>query len=259
MILIILFILFLFYITYSIYSSQPAKNQNDLKDMILRSSSEYTSLEFLNTLSSAEKKGLLDEFYDDYMNNCVDYREYCNEFFLSIMLDVERKLGATHVFETEKESFDIAYDKIKGKYNTTFTENDLHGFIIPYLIRLCETRYLDNTEKEYWKKMIFGIEKKSSHTTNAQIIYAEACLNSDSVYDIEPKNNNVCSLLPAYNDSDEYPCESLDFFKSAKFCNITISYEQSYSALRIISKNYTSDMKNTCRSSLRSLFYGSFD
>jgi len=216
--------------------------------------SEYNNQLYMNTLTKQERDNLSTELDNLFHQNC-EVHGGCSIAFLSVYIDIKRNLGIplNEILQGREDVFMSAYSQIPYK----LTENELKGFEIPFLIKICKSDIINQTEKISWGKRVVNIER-SNLSSYKQILYSIECLDADSISDLSKTTgtdldnlntklcNNIVTSILYVNDV----CNFFVNLKMKKFCGIEITSNEQISADMILSQKYEKFYHKNCQDKL---------
>ncbi|MFH0832588.1 MAG: hypothetical protein V1900_02640 [Candidatus Aenigmatarchaeota archaeon] len=216
---------------------------------------EYNNPRYFNSLTQEQRNQIandLDRLFDD-----CNSKKNCAVPFLFVYMQMKANLGF--------EPFEIMRDRtdaIMSAYNnlpSTLTENDLKGFYIPFITKLCRFGMLDRTSELSWANKIMGVEKTKWESTYMQIYYFVDCMHANNISDLstnsgipmEELNSKVCNILPSIQDMNQKDlCEVFDYMLAKRFCLAEITAEESAVAESLLSNEYNFIYQIGCKAKL---------
>lgn len=254
---------------------------------ILENPNEYSTPAYLRSLSIEQRTRLIDDFNNLLYENCKDGKlnENCTPYLVYSYLRTRLTIAEFEVFPDPEKEFRnmdkvVLNNTIPNIYLNslkdlpTLTEDDLKGFVVPLLTKMCMLRFSNGThliptwwfpygEKIDWAKKIIYINKTNWHSTDMQIYYLVNCINARTVNESSQKlnisldelSNRICNILPTFsNINQEDLCEIFDYLKIKRFCLINITADERTLIENLLSKDYESNYQKDCKWKLLRLY-----
>jgi len=252
MLLFIFFLVFAILLFSYLVIKTSKKTAVDLNH-ILENLTEYNNPTYLNTLSTKQKKQLIDSLEQTFYDICSN-KDKCSIPFLFVYMDIKLNSGLSPDEILSGKEYIIT--SVYSDLSHNLTEYELKGFKVPFLIDLCKVGFLNQSEKIFWGRELskFPINYKS-------ILYFNECLGINTISDLkkiyEIEEKSTCITLPTLDVTD--CCQLFINLRVLNFCeneeikNNSFFYEKSIVNF-FLSKEYKSFYEENCKNSLSKLY-----